>query len=114
MESEKWDDIYSGDGDYYNKFITVVLRIFQQSFSVVRVSWKRWKDKPWVINSLKISIKHKNKLYKACLVHPSEQKHERYKNYKIILRKCLKEAEVRYYKELFHNHKILCINCGKY
>ena len=78
MESEKWDDIYFGDGDYYNKFISVVLRIFQQSFPVVRVSRKRWKDKPWVTKSLKISIKHKNKLYKACLVHPSEQKHERY------------------------------------
>ena len=72
MESEEWDDIYSGDGDYYNKFITVVLRIFQQSFPVVRVSRKRWKDKPWMTKSLKISIKHKNKLYKACLVHPHE------------------------------------------
>ena len=30
MESENWDDIYAGDGDYYNKFIIVVLRIFQQ------------------------------------------------------------------------------------
>ena len=58
MESEKWDDIYSsGDGDYYNKCITVVLRIFQQSFPVVRVSRKRWKDKIWVTKSLK--KKHK-------------------------------------------------------
>ena len=96
MESEKWDDIYSGDGDYCNKFITVVLRIFQQSFPVIRVSRTRWKDKPWVTKSFKICIKHTNKLYKACLVHPSKQKHERYKNYKIILSKCHKEAEVRY------------------
>ena len=113
MGSEKWDDIYFGDGDYYNKFITVVLRIFQQSFPVVRVSRKRWKDKPWVTKSLKISIKHKRKLYKACLVHPSEQKHERYKKYKIILRKCLKEAEVRYYEELFDNHKNSVYNLWK-
>ena len=38
------------------KIITVVLRICQQSFPVVRVSRKRWKDKPWVKQSLKIYV----------------------------------------------------------
>ena len=46
MEAENWNEIYSEGGDYYTKFITVVLRIFQQSFPVVRVSRKRWRDKP--------------------------------------------------------------------
>ena len=86
-------------GTSIEKIITVGLRIFQQSFPNVRVSSKRWQDKPWVTKSLKISIKLKDKFNKACLVHPSEQKHERYKNYKIILRTCL-GAENRNYEEL--------------
>ena len=28
MEAEDWNCIYIGDGDYYSKFITVVLRIY--------------------------------------------------------------------------------------
>ena len=92
-------------GDYYTKFITVVLRIFQQSFPVVRVSRKRWRDKPWVTKALKTSIRRKNNLYKASLTHHDNQKNETYKTYKNILRKCLKEAEVKYYEELFDNHK---------
>ena len=76
-----------------------MLRIFQQSFPVVRVSRKRWQDKPWMTEALKISIKRKNKLYKAGLVHPGNTIHEKYRTYKNILRKCLKEADIKYYEE---------------
>ena len=38
METENWNEIYINGGDCYTKFITIVLRIFQQSFPVVRVS----------------------------------------------------------------------------
>ena len=113
MEAENWNEIYSEGGDYYTKFITVVLRIFQQSFPVVRVSRKRWRDKPWVTKALKTSIRRKNNLYKASLTHHDNQKNERYKTYKNILRKCLKEAEVKYYEELFDNHKNSVYNIWK-
>ena len=65
METQNWDDIYSNTEDYYNKFITAVIHIFQQSFPVVRVSRKRWHDKPWMTAALKASIKRKNLLYKT-------------------------------------------------
>ena len=113
MEAENWNEIYSEGGDYYTKFITVVLRIFQQSFPVVRVSRKRWRDKPWVTKALKNSIRRKNNLYKASLTHHDNQKNETYKTYKNILRKCLKEAEVKYYEELFDNHKNSVYNVWK-
>ena len=113
METENWNEIYINGGDYYTKFITIVLRIFQQSFPVVRVSRKRWQDKPWMIRSLKISIKRKNKLYKACLVHPGNSINEKYRTYKNILRKCLKEAEIKCYEELFDNHKNSVYNLWK-
>ena len=108
----EWN-IYINGGDYYTKFITIVLRIFQQSFPVVRVSWKRWQDKPWMTKALKNSIKRKNKLYKAFLVHPGNSMHEKYRTYKNILRKCLKEAEIKYYEELFDNHKNSVYNLWK-
>ena len=113
MGRENWNDIYTGDGDYYSKFITVVLRIYQQSFPIVRVSRKRWQDKPWMTKALKTSIKRKNKLYKTYLVQPGNSIHNKYKTYKNILRKCLKEAEINYYEELFDNHKNSVYNLWK-
>ena len=76
MEAENWNEIYSEGGDYYTKFITVVLRIFQQSFPVVRVSRKRWRDKPWVTKASKTSIRRTNNLYKASITHHDNQKNE--------------------------------------
>ena len=54
----------------------------------------------------------KNKLCKACLVHPGNTIHEKYRTYKNIFRKCLKEAEIKYHEELFDNHKIRYIISG--
>ena len=105
METENWNEIYINGGDCYAKFITIVLRVFQQSFPVVRVSRERWQDKLWITKALKISIKRNKRLYKACLVHPGNLIHEKYRTYKNILRKCSKEAEIKYYEELFDNHK---------
>ena len=95
------------------KIITVVLLIIQQSFLVISVSRKRWKDKLWVAKSWKRSIKRQNKLYKACLVPTSEQNYKRCKNYEIILPKCFKEAEIRYCDEMFDNHRNYVYNIGK-
>ena len=113
MEAENSNEIYSQGGDYYTKCITVVLRIFQQSFPAVRVSRKRWRDKPRVTKALKTSIRRKNNLYKASLTHHDNQKNETSKTYKNILRKCLKEAEVKCYDELFDNHKNSVYNIWK-
>ena len=81
MEAQNWDDIYSNTEDYYNKFITAVIHIFQQSFPVVRVSRKRWHDKPWMKN---------------------------------ILRGVLKQAEIKYYENLFDEHKDSVNNMWKF
>ena len=113
METENWNKIYINGGNYYTQFITIVFRIFQRSFREVRVSRKRWQDKPWMTKAFKISIKRKNKLYNACLIHPGNSMHEKYRTYKNILLKCLKKAEIKYYEELFDNHKNSVYNFWK-
>ena len=107
METENWNEVYINGCDYYTKFIWIVLRIFQQSFPVVRVSRKCWRDKPRMTKALKISIRRKHKLYKACLADPGNSIHEKYRTDKNILRKCLREAEIKYHEELFDNHKFV-------
>ena len=101
MEASNCDDIYTNKGDCCNKFITAVIHIFKQSFPVVRVSRKRWHDKPWMTAALKTSIKSKNLLYKANLMHSSDKNRDKYNNCKNILRGVLKQAEIKYYENLF-------------
>ena len=55
----------------------------------------------------------KSKLYKVCLVYPSNSIHGKYGGYKNILRKCSKEAEINHYGESFNNHKIVVCNPWK-
>ena len=107
-------DIYSNTEDYYNKFVTAVTHIFQQSFPVVRVSRNRWHDKPWMTAALKASIKRKNLLYKAYLMHPSDKNRDEYNNWKNILRGVLKQAEIKYYENLFDEHKDSVYNMWKF
>ena len=58
-------------------------------------------------------MKRKNELYKACLVQPDNSIHNKYKTYKNIPRKCLKEAEINYFEALFDNHKNSVYNLRK-
>ena len=114
MQSQNWNEIYNDTGEEsYDKFISAVHNIYQQSFPLVRVSRKRWRDKPWLTKALKISIKHKNELYKEYIMHPDGLHKTKYNAYKNCLRKCLLEAEKNYYNELFENNKDSVFNLWK-
>ena len=108
MQSQNWNDIYNDTGEEsYDKFIAADQNIYQQSFPLVRVSRKRWHDRPWLSKDLKICLKHKNKLYEEYILHPDGLHKTKYNVYKNCLCKCLLEAETNYYNELFENNKIL-------
>ena len=63
MQSHNWNDIYNDTGEeIYDKFILAVHDIYIQAFPLVRVSRKRWRDKPWLTKALTISIKHKKEI----------------------------------------------------
>ena len=106
MESENWEQIYQDeDDDFYTNFVTIVLRIYNPCFPLVRVSRKRWLTK-----GLKTSIKTKHRLYALSLNKPKPENTTKYKTYRNLVQKCLKTAEVRYYNEMFDNHRNSTIN----
>ena len=108
------NEIYNDTGEESSdKFISAVHNIYQQSFPLLRVSRKRWRDKPWLTKALKISIKHKNKLYKEFILHPDGLHKTKCNAYKNCLRKYLLEAEKNYYNELFENNKDSVFNLWK-
>ena len=105
MQSYNWNEIHNDTGEErYDKFISAVHNVYQQAFLLVRVSRKRWRDKPWLTKASKVSIKHKNKLYREYILHPDNFHQNKCNACKNCLRKCLLEAEKNYYNELFENN----------
>ena len=106
MQSQNWNEIYNDTGEEsYVKFISAVYNAYQHAFPLVRVSRKRWRDKPWLIKALKYSIKHKNSIYKEYILHQNGLYKTKYNVYKNCLGKCLLEAENNYHNDLFENNK---------
>ena len=104
MTTENWNDKYKDTEDHwYHTFVNTVHRIFEQSFPLVHLSRQRIKDEPWITKGLKISIKHKNRLYKSQLLRLGRQRLE-YDTYKNIFRRCLKEAGTKYYQDVFDSN----------
>ena len=83
MPSHNWNEIYNDTGEeIYDKFILAVHNMYIHAFPLVRVSRKRWRDKPWLTKALKISIKNKNELYKEYILHPDSVRKTKYNAYK--------------------------------
>ena len=113
MTTENWNDKYmDSEDDWYHTFVNTVHRIFEQLFPLVQLSRQRIKDKPWITKGLKISIKHKNRLYKSQLLRLGRQRLE-YNTCKNLLRRCLKEAETKYYQDVFDSNKNSVYNIWK-
>ena len=115
MTMENWNEKYmDSEHDWYHEFVTAVHQIFQQSFPLVQLSRQRFKDKPWwITKGLKISIMHKNRLYKTQLLCPGRQQLMKYNMYKNLLRRCLREVETNYNQDVFDSNKNSVYNIWK-
>ena len=77
----------------------------------MRVSRKRFKDKPWLTKELKDKIQHNHRLYKKSL--PSVSAITTYNTHKNHLRICLHKAEEQFYRNLFEHQKNSAFNLWK-
>ena len=103
-----WDQLFQDSEDWYTTFSSKIKCIYNDSFPLKLLSRKRQKDKPWITPGLKISIKHKNILYRKTLTRKSESLYAWYTNYKKMLQKCIKEAETTYYSDLLNSCQHSC------
>lgn len=80
-------------------------KIFNNSFPIKVQSRKRAKDKIWITSSMRKSIKHKSELYKKYLNHPTTANKEKYKKYRNLLTRMLREAEESYFRAKINDSK---------
>ena len=113
MESYDWNTLYLSSTDLYRSFISIVKRFYEISFPMVTLSRSRMRDKPWVTKGLKKSIKNNHKLYKLYIRSGDEQTKSKYNRYKNMLRVCIREAENKYYQNLFEDTRSSSYNLWK-
>ena len=114
MNNVDWDNLYNNtNGCLYEKFLNKIKVIFDNTFPVVQLSRKRARDKPWVTTGIKRSIRNKHKLYKKFIRNSSIVNETVYKRYKVILNRCLKNAQSNYYRKLFNSKKNAAFNLWK-
>ena len=89
--------------DGYIKFISVIKKVINESFPLVRQSRRAFKDKKWMTGGLKDSCKQKEKLYRKWRTTNNAADEIAYKSYKIVYCSIIKKAEANYYSALFDN-----------
>jgi hypothetical protein len=87
----------------YNHFINVLTLAYEESFPLIRMSRKRYKDKKWVTPAVRKSCETKNRLYKIWITTKKSDDKEKYKNYVKIYNKIIKSAENSYYSLAFNS-----------
>ena len=72
-------------------------------FPLIRVSKKKFKEKPYLSKGLKVSIKHKNRLYKKFLNNRNEVNEYKWRKYNKIVAKLVLKQETDYYRSILSN-----------
>ena len=77
-------------------------------FPKVRLSHKKAKDKDWITLGIKRAIRQRNKLFHIQLKYGTEKNIKKWKTYRNILNKIIKNAQKDYYQHLIKQHNNSC------
>jgi hypothetical protein len=109
-----WNLLLKGDATKNVQiFYDTIRTLYNKNFPLVRLSRKRYKDKPWINTNIKNCIKHKNKLYKKQLHKATLENILQYKAYRNRLTSLLRESEIAYYGDILHEQNNAITNFWK-
>lgn len=89
----------------FNEFIKVISENAARSFPITKLSNKQRKDKCWITRGIKLSIRHKNRLYCKWLQRPTENNKATYTRYKKKLESVIQESQKQHYESLMSTTK---------
>ena len=84
----------------FSFFSSTLRSVYNKSFPIIKVKQKYRNRLPWLTTGLKESIKHKNKLYKLQMIHPTTYNKCIYKQFRNKLNYLIKQEEKSYYQNL--------------
>ena len=99
--------------ELYKTLFEKLHQLLDLYFPKVRQSRKQAKDKDWITNGIKKAIKQKNYLYQTQVKYNSKENIEKWKRYRNVLNKIIKDTQKDYYKNLINQHNNNCIGLWK-
>ena len=90
--------------DSYREFITNFKNLLDQYFPLVKLSRSKAKNKPFVTSGIRVSIKHRDKLYQKYLNNKTDLNKRVYRKYANKLTDVLRASEVMHYKKQLKDH----------
>merc|ERR1712240_221304 len=99
--------------ELYKTLFEKLRQLLDLYFPKVRQSRKQAKDKDWITNGIKRAIKHKNFLFQIQIKNNDKENIEKYRKYRNLLNKIIKNAQREYYKNLIKQHNNNCIGLWK-
>ena len=100
-------------GHFYSQFFLLLNNLHDKYFPKVKLSRKKANDKIWITEGIKISIKHKNRLFQLQVNNPTKDNIKTWKTYRNQLNKIIKKAQTDYYKILLMHRVHLARGFGK-
>ena len=107
LQDYDWCDVLASSDcqDAYTVFNSVIISKFNDACPYKEFNVVRGNDKPWMTRGLKLSIRHKNKLFRLYKKKKSADNGKQYKLYKSKLQHVLRTAKKTYFTRLFEESK---------
>ena len=103
-----WDDLFEchSTEDSYRIFLNKFKNAYDLHFPIIQLKHNNKKPtKPWITPGIKISIRQKNKLYKAYHIAPFLYNKIKYKRYKNVLNNIIKLSKRHYFNLKLEENK---------
>ena len=97
----------SDTNECYNSFVSEYVRLYNESFPLktIKLKTKKVMRSPWITQSLLVSIRKKDKLYKQFINSRDSTTELKYKRYRNKLNHLIKIAKRKYYDTKFEKAK---------
>ena len=107
LDSVDWEGIkrINNCQEAFSQFHNVYLKYFDECFPLEKMKINYKNRKPWLTDSLKNSIKVKNKLYTIYMNNSNLYNKNKYIDYKKVLQKVMRRSERNHYNDILMKNK---------
>ena len=92
----------------YNDFFLNLVKLLDLFFPLVKLSRSKMKDKPYITPGIKVSIKHRDRLYEKYLNNKNKYTQAAWKSYRNKVSDIIKKSEKLYYQKQLKEHTNSC------
>ena len=96
--------LHENTNDSYKEFITNLKNLLNKYFPLVKLSRSKAKNKPFVTAGIRVSIKHRDRLYQKYRNNDNDINKSIWRKYANKVDNVLRISEIMYYKNQLKNH----------